>query len=59
MDIIDLAELHQFELARDLSITLLKQWLTTYKFKDWTRTETRGIRRTSSSRITSGTTSGS
>lgn len=40
---LDLAELHQFELARDLSIELLKQWLTSYKFKDWTTTETRGI----------------
>ncbi len=25
-----------YEQARDLSITLLKQWLTKYKFKDWT-----------------------
>ena len=40
---LDLAELHQFELARDLSIDLLKRWLTSYKFKDWTETETRGI----------------
>ena len=40
---LDLAELHQFELARDLSIDLLKRWLTSYKFKDWTKTETRGI----------------
>ena len=40
---LDLAELHQFELARDLSIELLKLWLTSYKFKDWTKTETRGI----------------
>ena len=39
---LDLAELHQFELARDLSIALLKRWLTRYKFKDWVRTETRG-----------------
>ncbi len=38
---LDLAELHQFELARDLSIELLKQWLASYKFKDWTTTETR------------------
>ena len=30
---LDLAELHQFALARDLSINLLKQWLTSYKFK--------------------------
>lgn len=36
----DLAELHQFEMARDLSISLLKQWLANYKFKDWTTTET-------------------
>lgn len=37
---LDLAELHRFELARDLSIQLLKEWLTKYKFKDWTVTET-------------------
>ena len=40
---LDLAELHQFELARGLSIDLLKRWLTSYKFKDWVTTETRGI----------------
>lgn len=40
---LDLAELHRFELARDLSIELLKQWLTSYKFKDWTTTETGGV----------------
>ena len=39
---LDLAELHQFELARDLSIDLLKRWLTRHKFKDWVVTETRG-----------------
>ena len=39
----DLAELHKFEMASDLSISLLKQWLTTYKFKDWQTTDTRGI----------------
>ena len=39
---LDLAELHRFELARDLSIDLLKSWLTRYKFKDWVKTETRG-----------------
>lgn len=37
---LDLAELHQFELARDLSVDLLKRWLTSYKFKDWNKTET-------------------
>jgi Serine dehydrogenase proteinase len=32
----DLAMLRLYEQARDLSVKLLKQWLTTYKFKDWT-----------------------
>ncbi len=36
----DLAELHQFEQARELSITLLKNWLAKYKFKNWATTET-------------------
>jgi hypothetical protein len=40
---LDLAELHQFELARELSISLLKEWLTKYKFKDWQVTEGQGI----------------
>lgn len=40
---LDLAELHQFQLARDLSISLLKTWLTSYKFKDWVKTETREL----------------
>lgn len=37
----DLAELHQFEQARELSISLLKKWLAKYKFKNWATTETR------------------
>lgn len=40
---LDLAELHQFELARDLSIDLLRSWLARYKFKDWVTTETQGV----------------
>ena len=36
----DLAMLRFYEQARDLSITLLKQWLTRYKFKDWTQHRT-------------------
>lgn len=40
---LDLAELHQFELARELSISLLKEWLAKYKFKDWKTTETRSL----------------
>jgi membrane-bound ClpP family serine protease len=36
----DQAELHQFEMARQLSTSLLVKWLANYKFKDWTVTET-------------------
>lgn len=41
LDKLDLAELHQFEEARELSVSLLENWLATYKFKDWATTETR------------------
>ena len=34
--------LYQFEQARELSITFLKEWLVNYKFKNWTVTETTG-----------------
>lgn len=33
---IDLALLSRYEQARDLTVTLLKQWLVDYKFKNWT-----------------------
>lgn len=33
---LDLGELHQFEQARELSHDLLIEWLSHYKFKDWT-----------------------
>lgn len=36
---LDLAELHQYEQARELSVTLLRKWLATYKFKNWEKTE--------------------
>ncbi len=39
----DPAELHQFEQARELSISLLTEWLATYKFKNWEKTKTQGI----------------
>jgi membrane-bound ClpP family serine protease len=39
----DQAELHSFEQARELTITLLKQWLTKYKFKNWKTTQTRSL----------------
>ena len=32
----DLAELRSYEQAKELAIDMLKKWLTTYKFKDWT-----------------------
>jgi hypothetical protein len=32
---IDFAELRSFEMARNLTIALLKEWLVKYKFKDW------------------------
>lgn len=38
----DLAELHQYEQARELSHRLLVKWLAKYKFKDWKVTETQG-----------------
>lgn len=37
----DPADLYSFEQAKDLSTKLLKEWLVKYKFKDWTKTETR------------------
>jgi membrane-bound ClpP family serine protease len=40
---LDLAELHRFEEARELSVELLKRWLAKYKFKNWKQTETRGL----------------
>lgn len=37
---LDLAELKQYEQAKDLSIDLLKKWLVTYKFKNWNKHRT-------------------
>ena len=42
LDKLDLGELYQFEQARELSVELLIKWLSRYKFKDWTVTETQG-----------------
>ena len=38
----DQGDLYRFTQARDLSISLLEEWLVKYKFKDWTTTETHG-----------------
>lgn len=39
----DQAELHKYEQERELSITLLKDWLVRYKFKNWKKTATRKL----------------
>ncbi len=39
----DQTRLYAYEQARDLSRTLLEEWLVKYKFKDWKVTETRRI----------------
>ncbi len=36
---LDLAQLHQFELAAKLSVSLIGDWLTKYKFKNWEKSE--------------------
>ena len=36
---LDLAQLHQIELAANLSVSLIKDWLTKYKFKNWKKSE--------------------
>ncbi len=36
----DQAELYQYEQARELSISLLEEWLVKYKFKNWKVTQT-------------------
>ena len=41
IDGFDQAELYQYEQVRELSISLLKEWLVKYKFKNWKKTETR------------------
>ena len=32
---VDLAELRSFEMAKNLTISLLKEWLVKFKFKNW------------------------
>ncbi len=43
IDGFDQAELYSYEQARDLSVAALKEWLVKYKFKNWEKTETRGV----------------
>jgi hypothetical protein len=46
----DAAELYRYEQERALSIALLEDWLVRYKFKNWTKTETRGLKVTAQMR---------
>jgi len=39
----DPAELYSYEQARELSVSLLKEWLVKYKFRNWTVTATRKL----------------
>ena len=40
----DQAELYSYEQARDSSVASLEEWLVKYKFKNWDRTATQGIK---------------
>jgi len=48
----DAAELYRYEQERELSIALLQEWLVKYKFKNWTKTETKGKKVTPAMRKT-------
>lgn len=39
----DQGELYAYGQARDLSVALLEEWLASYKFRNWTETETRKL----------------
>lgn len=40
---VDLAELRSYEMARNLTVALLKEWLVNYKFKNWDTHNSTGI----------------
>jgi hypothetical protein len=47
----DPAEMYKYEQARELSISLLKEWLVKYKFKNWKVTKTRQQKVTKGMRV--------
>ena len=47
----DPAELYMYEQAREMSISLLKEWLVKYKFKNWKVTKTRKLKVTKAMRV--------
>lgn len=51
LDKFDPAQLHWLEQAREHGVDLLKKWLVQYKFKDWSVTQTRGIKVTDDMKI--------
>ena len=40
----DQGELYSYEQSRDLSVSLLEEWLVKYKFKNWKKTDKRGVK---------------
>jgi len=44
IDGFDQADLYSYEQARDLSVAALEEWLVKYKFKNWKKTRTRGLK---------------
>lgn len=40
---IDLAEIRSYEMAKELTISLLKEWLVNYKFKNWITHKSSGL----------------
>lgn len=47
----DLATLRRYEQARDLSVSLLKDWLFQYKFKDWENHSSNGAKVTDEEKL--------
>ena len=46
----DQGELYSYEQARDLSVSLIEEWLVKYKFKNWKKTDKREVKVTSAMR---------
>lgn len=51
LDKFDPAKLHWLEQAREHGVDLLKKWLVQYKFKNWTKTATRGVKVTDAMKV--------
>jgi len=51
LDKFDPAHLHWIEQAREHGVDLLKKWLVEYKFKNWKKTEGRGLKVTQAMKV--------